>query len=627
MTAVPRLRRMAMLSVHTSPLDQPGTGDAGGMNVYVVETAQRLAAARGRGRDLHPGHDRRPAARSPSWRPGVMVRHVTAGPVRGAGQGGPARPAVRLHRRRDAGRGRASPRAGTTSCTPTTGSPARSAGSPPSAGACRSCTRCTPWPGSRTPSSPTATPPSRRAARSARRRSSRPPTGWWPTPTTRPASWSSCTTPTPARSGWCTPGVDLDAVHPRRPGRRPAPRSASAPAPACCCSSAGSSRSRPRTCCCAPPPSCSRAGPSCAPAWSSRCSAARAAPAWHTPRQLERLAARWASTTWSGSCRRSPGTQLVAVVPRGRPGRRPVVQRVVRAGRARGAGVRHPRRRRRRRRAADRASRRTSGVLVPGHEPAAGHARWSGLLDDDARRRDARRPGASPTPRSSAGTRPPAELLEVCRRRPSSDRAADATALRPQRPRPAGSKLGAGQPSAGEPPTEAAVRAFLDDAGLEWELGGRPRRVASSRCPASKKLRDRVLAGRDRAVAVGVGVRRAPPGREPRGGLPLPAAPQPAAVRRRLRRSTDRATSTSSAGSRCRRSTPTSSTSSSACVLDVADGSFDKLLELGFLDVDAARSGPGGSRGASPPATSRPSPLADLAASSATTGRRSQPGR
>ena len=33
-----------MISVHTSPLDQPGTGDAGGMNVYVVELAKRLAA-------------------------------------------------------------------------------------------------------------------------------------------------------------------------------------------------------------------------------------------------------------------------------------------------------------------------------------------------------------------------------------------------------------------------------------------------------------------------------------------------------------------------------------------------------------------------------------------------------
>ena len=36
-------RRVAMLSVHTSPLERPGTGDAGGLNVYVVETARRLA--------------------------------------------------------------------------------------------------------------------------------------------------------------------------------------------------------------------------------------------------------------------------------------------------------------------------------------------------------------------------------------------------------------------------------------------------------------------------------------------------------------------------------------------------------------------------------------------------------
>ena len=37
-------RRIATLSVHTSPLDQPGTGDAGGLNVYVVQVAKRLAA-------------------------------------------------------------------------------------------------------------------------------------------------------------------------------------------------------------------------------------------------------------------------------------------------------------------------------------------------------------------------------------------------------------------------------------------------------------------------------------------------------------------------------------------------------------------------------------------------------
>jgi D-inositol-3-phosphate glycosyltransferase len=39
------VRRVAMISVHTSPLDQPGTGDAGGLNVYVLELSRRLAAA------------------------------------------------------------------------------------------------------------------------------------------------------------------------------------------------------------------------------------------------------------------------------------------------------------------------------------------------------------------------------------------------------------------------------------------------------------------------------------------------------------------------------------------------------------------------------------------------------
>ena len=36
--------RVAVLSVHTSPTDQPGTGDSGGMNVYIRAVAERLAA-------------------------------------------------------------------------------------------------------------------------------------------------------------------------------------------------------------------------------------------------------------------------------------------------------------------------------------------------------------------------------------------------------------------------------------------------------------------------------------------------------------------------------------------------------------------------------------------------------
>ena len=37
--------QVAVLSMHTSPLAQPGTGDGGGMNVYVRELATALARA------------------------------------------------------------------------------------------------------------------------------------------------------------------------------------------------------------------------------------------------------------------------------------------------------------------------------------------------------------------------------------------------------------------------------------------------------------------------------------------------------------------------------------------------------------------------------------------------------
>lgn len=37
-------RRVAMVSLHTSPMAEPGVGDAGGLNVYVAELARRLAA-------------------------------------------------------------------------------------------------------------------------------------------------------------------------------------------------------------------------------------------------------------------------------------------------------------------------------------------------------------------------------------------------------------------------------------------------------------------------------------------------------------------------------------------------------------------------------------------------------
>src|SRR5262245_314946 len=39
-----RAPRIAVLSLHTSPLDQPGSGDSGGMNVFIREAAERLSA-------------------------------------------------------------------------------------------------------------------------------------------------------------------------------------------------------------------------------------------------------------------------------------------------------------------------------------------------------------------------------------------------------------------------------------------------------------------------------------------------------------------------------------------------------------------------------------------------------
>jgi D-inositol-3-phosphate glycosyltransferase len=77
-----RPRRVATLSVHTSPLDQPGTGDAGGMNVYVLETARRLAE-RGVAVDVFTRATSSALPPVDEVAPGVLVRHVVAGPYEG----------------------------------------------------------------------------------------------------------------------------------------------------------------------------------------------------------------------------------------------------------------------------------------------------------------------------------------------------------------------------------------------------------------------------------------------------------------------------------------------------------------------------------------------------------------
>ncbi|HYZ92947.1 MAG TPA: glycosyltransferase [Actinomycetota bacterium] len=73
--------RVAVLSVHTSPLELPGSGDAGGMNVYIREVAEEMSR-RGVRSDIFT---RRTSADEP-WvveaSEGVRVFSVRAGPER-----------------------------------------------------------------------------------------------------------------------------------------------------------------------------------------------------------------------------------------------------------------------------------------------------------------------------------------------------------------------------------------------------------------------------------------------------------------------------------------------------------------------------------------------------------------
>ncbi|SFP00548.1 D-inositol-3-phosphate glycosyltransferase [Geodermatophilus dictyosporus] len=78
-------RRVATVSVHTSPLDQPGAGDAGGMNVYIVEVSRRLAA-RGIAVDVFTRATSSDLPPVVEMSPGVTVRHVSAGPFEGLGK-------------------------------------------------------------------------------------------------------------------------------------------------------------------------------------------------------------------------------------------------------------------------------------------------------------------------------------------------------------------------------------------------------------------------------------------------------------------------------------------------------------------------------------------------------------
>ena len=68
--------------VHSSPLDQPGIGDAGGMNIYVAENAKRMAAM-GVSVDIFTRRNHKDLPDVVELAPGVRVRHIDGGPIEG----------------------------------------------------------------------------------------------------------------------------------------------------------------------------------------------------------------------------------------------------------------------------------------------------------------------------------------------------------------------------------------------------------------------------------------------------------------------------------------------------------------------------------------------------------------
>ncbi len=73
------MQRVAVLSLHTSPLLQPGSGDSGGMNVYVRELVSALAQA-GVQCTTYTRADRPGLPDVVQVEPGHQVVHVPAGP-------------------------------------------------------------------------------------------------------------------------------------------------------------------------------------------------------------------------------------------------------------------------------------------------------------------------------------------------------------------------------------------------------------------------------------------------------------------------------------------------------------------------------------------------------------------
>ena len=74
--------RVAMISMHTSPLQQPGIGDAGGMNVYILNVAIHLAKL-GVTVDIYTRATRPSQGTVVQLQPNLRVINVVAGPYEG----------------------------------------------------------------------------------------------------------------------------------------------------------------------------------------------------------------------------------------------------------------------------------------------------------------------------------------------------------------------------------------------------------------------------------------------------------------------------------------------------------------------------------------------------------------
>ncbi|WJY67213.1 D-inositol-3-phosphate glycosyltransferase [Corynebacterium auris] len=74
--------RVAMISMHTSPLEQPGAGDAGGMNVYVLNVARELAR-RGVAVDVFTRASRPSLGEVVEVTENLRVINIVAGPYEG----------------------------------------------------------------------------------------------------------------------------------------------------------------------------------------------------------------------------------------------------------------------------------------------------------------------------------------------------------------------------------------------------------------------------------------------------------------------------------------------------------------------------------------------------------------